>query len=174
MRFSRSAAIAESTDAAPDYAEPIVGWRAWDVVDDFGGTPAGDRGEQRSIGIAHVRRRAMFPAHGDYSSETKPFYLTSEFLVYAIFMISLGIAAATDATIDSRFSGCGVRKLARRPDLPLLQRDRFYAPHKQKQDGAGAEPLTPPRLVRLSNRSRPRGHRVGHGLRPEDTRPCGR
>jgi hypothetical protein len=37
MRFSRSAAIAESTDAAPDYAEPIVGWRAWDVVDDFGG-----------------------------------------------------------------------------------------------------------------------------------------
>jgi hypothetical protein len=64
-------------------------------------TPAGDRGEQRSIGIA--RRRAMFPAYGDYTSETKPFYLTSEFLVYAIFMISLGIAAATDATIDSRF-----------------------------------------------------------------------
>jgi hypothetical protein len=65
-------------------------------------TPAGDRGEQkRSIVIA--RRRAMFPAHGDYTSETKPFYLTSEFLVYAIFMISLGIAAATDATIDSRF-----------------------------------------------------------------------
>jgi hypothetical protein len=64
-------------------------------------TPAGDRGEHRSVGIAPVRRRAMFPR--DYASETKPFYLTSEFLVYAIFMISLGIAAATDATIDSRF-----------------------------------------------------------------------
>jgi len=36
MRFSRTAAIAESTDAAPDYAEPIVGWRAWDVVEEFG------------------------------------------------------------------------------------------------------------------------------------------
>jgi hypothetical protein len=66
-------------------------------------TPAGDRGEQRSIGIAPVRRRALFPVHGDYTSETKPFYLTSEFLVYALFMIGLGIAAATDATIDSRF-----------------------------------------------------------------------
>jgi hypothetical protein len=28
MRFSRTAGIAGSTDAAPDYAEPIVGWRA--------------------------------------------------------------------------------------------------------------------------------------------------
>jgi hypothetical protein len=45
----------------------------------------------------------MFPVHGDYTSETKPFYLTSEFLVYALYMIGLGIAAATDATIDSRF-----------------------------------------------------------------------
>ena len=66
-------------------------------------TPTGDRGEQRSIGIAPVRRRPMFPIHGDYTSETKPFYLTSEFLVYALFMIGLGIAAGTDATIDSRF-----------------------------------------------------------------------
>src|SRR4026209_1522833 len=66
-------------------------------------TPAGDRGERRSIGIASVRRRAMFPVHGDYTSETEPFYLTSEFLVYALYMIGLGIAAATDAAIDSRF-----------------------------------------------------------------------
>jgi hypothetical protein len=64
-------------------------------------TPERDRGQR--TGIAVVRRRALFPVHGDYSSETKPFYLTSEFLVYAIYMIGLGIAAATDATIDSRF-----------------------------------------------------------------------
>ena len=64
-------------------------------------TPERDQGQR--TGIAVVRRRALFPVHGDYSSETKPFYLTSEFLVYAIFMIGLGIAAATDATIDSRF-----------------------------------------------------------------------
>ena len=66
-------------------------------------TPAGSRGEQRSVGIAPVRRRALFPVYGDHTSETKPFYLTSEFLVYGIFMTALGIAAATDATIDSRF-----------------------------------------------------------------------
>src|SRR4029079_15052107 len=66
-------------------------------------TPAGGRGEERSIGIAPVRRVKLFPVRGDYTSETKPFYLTSEFLVYAVFMIGLGIAAATDATIDSRF-----------------------------------------------------------------------
>jgi len=64
-------------------------------------TPERDRGQR--TGIAVVRRRALFPVHGDYSSETKPFYLTSEFLVYAIYVIGLGIAAATDATIDSRF-----------------------------------------------------------------------
>jgi hypothetical protein len=66
-------------------------------------TPAGGRGEERSIGIAPVRRVKLFSVRGDYTSETKPFYLTSEFLVYAVFMIGLGIAAATDATIDSRF-----------------------------------------------------------------------
>jgi hypothetical protein len=66
-------------------------------------TSAGGQGEERSIGIAPVRRRVLLPVQSAYTSETKPFYLTSEFLVYAIFMISLGIAAATDATIDSRF-----------------------------------------------------------------------
>jgi hypothetical protein len=66
-------------------------------------TASGGQGEQRSIGIAPVRRMTLFPVRGDYTSETKPFYLTSEFLVYAIFMIGLGIAAATDRTIDSRF-----------------------------------------------------------------------
>jgi hypothetical protein len=64
----------------------------------------GGAGEQRSeIGIAPVRRMRMFPLRGDYTSETKPFYLTSEFLVFALYMIGLGIAAATDSTIDSRF-----------------------------------------------------------------------
>jgi hypothetical protein len=36
-----------------------------------------------------------------YTSETKPFYLTSEFLVYVLFVMGLGISAATDATIDA-------------------------------------------------------------------------
>lgn len=48
-------------------------------------------------------RMRMFPVHGDHSSETKPFYLTSEFLVFALYMMGLGIAAGTDSTIDARF-----------------------------------------------------------------------
>lgn len=64
------------------------------------GAPSGD---ERSIGIAPVRgRRALLPVHGDYTSETKPFYLTSEFLVFALYLMGLGIAAGTDSTIDAR------------------------------------------------------------------------
>jgi hypothetical protein len=63
------------------------------------GARAGARRTQMGMG----RRTAWFPARSDYTSETKPFYLTSEFLVFALYMIGLGIAAATDSTIDSRF-----------------------------------------------------------------------
>jgi hypothetical protein len=48
------------------------------------------------------RRSAWLPRRTDYTSETKPFYLTSEFLVFVIYLMGLGVSAATDATIDSR------------------------------------------------------------------------
>jgi hypothetical protein len=65
---------------------------------------AGGREEQRAeIGIAPVRGRTYwFPERGSYTSETKPFYLTSEFLVFAIYLMGLGIAAATSPSIDAR------------------------------------------------------------------------
>jgi hypothetical protein len=47
------------------------------------------------------QRVVWFPRRADYTSETKPFYLTSEFLVYVLFMMGLGISAATDRTIDA-------------------------------------------------------------------------
>jgi hypothetical protein len=67
-------------------------------------TTAGDRGEQRAIGVAPVRRGRMFwfPERGSYTSETKPFYLTSEFLVFGLYLMGLGIAAATSPSIDAR------------------------------------------------------------------------
>jgi hypothetical protein len=43
-----------------------------------------------------------FPRRADYSSETKPFYLTSEFLVFVLYLMGLGVTAATDATVDAR------------------------------------------------------------------------
>lgn len=47
-------------------------------------------------------RMAMFPRRADYTSETKPFFLTSEFLVFVLYEMGLGIAASTSPTIDAR------------------------------------------------------------------------
>ena len=43
-----------------------------------------------------------FPRRSEYTSETKPFYLTSEFLVFVLYLMGLGISASTDSTIDAR------------------------------------------------------------------------
>jgi hypothetical protein len=49
-----------------------------------------------------TQRNVWFPRRADYTSETKPFYLTSEFLVFALYMMGLGVSAATDSTVDAR------------------------------------------------------------------------
>jgi hypothetical protein len=52
---------------------------------------------------AQMRSRAAWvPRRADYTSETKPFFLTSEFLVFVLYMMGLGISASTDSTIDAR------------------------------------------------------------------------
>jgi hypothetical protein len=43
-----------------------------------------------------------FPRRVDYTSETKPFFLTSEFLVFVLYMMGLGISASTDPTVNAR------------------------------------------------------------------------
>jgi hypothetical protein len=61
-------------------------------------TPAGgytNRGAWRS--------RWATPARHVHDSETKPFYLTSEFLVFVIFLMGLGITASSSASVDARF-----------------------------------------------------------------------
>ena len=42
------------------------------------------------------------PPRMAYGSETKPFFLTSEFLVYLVFLMGLGIGASTADDVDSR------------------------------------------------------------------------
>jgi hypothetical protein len=66
---------------------------------------AAGEGSSARGGTARVqmtRRTALFPVRGDYTSETKPFYLTSEFLVFILYLMGLGIAASTDDDIDGR------------------------------------------------------------------------
>jgi hypothetical protein len=108
-------------------------------------TPA--RGEQRAeIGIAPVRRgRAYwFPERSSYTSETKPCYLTSEFLVFGLYLMGLGIAAATSPSIV-------------RPPV-LDSRDRRGGRiHAQPWDREGRNPKPSPRPARGH---RPRSLRV--------------
>jgi hypothetical protein len=59
-------------------------------------TVGGDRGT--------TRPRWSVPPRREYtSSETKPFYLTSEFLVYVLLLMGLGITAADSPSMDARF-----------------------------------------------------------------------
>jgi len=63
----------------------------------------GERPATGSRPAGMARRGAWFPARQDYSSETKPFYLTSEFLVFSLYLMGLAIAASTSPSIDARF-----------------------------------------------------------------------
>ena len=48
------------------------------------------------------RTRWAAPPRLSYTSETKPFFLTSEFLVFVLYEMGLGIAATTSPSIDAR------------------------------------------------------------------------
>ena len=52
---------------------------------------------------AAMRSRWGAPARAIHDSETRPFFVTSEFLVFVLFMMGLGIAASTSPSIDARF-----------------------------------------------------------------------
>jgi len=62
----------------------------------YEGAPARTPAQIRS------QRAVWFSRPADYTSETKPFFLTSEFLVFVLYMMGLGICAATDSTVDAR------------------------------------------------------------------------
>jgi hypothetical protein len=48
------------------------------------------------------RSRWAAPPRTQYTSETKPFFLTSEFLVFVLFLMGLGIGASTSDTVDAQ------------------------------------------------------------------------
>jgi hypothetical protein len=51
---------------------------------------------------ADWRTRWSAPPRTSYTTETKPFFLTSEFVVYVLYEMGLGIAASTSPSIDAR------------------------------------------------------------------------
>lgn len=65
-------------------------------------TPAGDR--QRVGATTDWRARwGAPPRRHVHDSETRPFYVTSEFLVYVLLLMGLAITASTSESIDARF-----------------------------------------------------------------------
>ena len=64
-----------------------------------------DAGTAGVRGLARSDWRARWgpPApRTTYTSETKPFFLTSEFLVFVLYLMGLGIAASTSDDVDAR------------------------------------------------------------------------
>jgi hypothetical protein len=49
------------------------------------------------------RARWAAPPRAIHDSETRPFFVTSEFLAYALFLMGLGITASISPSIDARF-----------------------------------------------------------------------
>jgi hypothetical protein len=50
-----------------------------------------------------MRSRWGAPPRPVHDSETRPFFVTSEFLVFVLFLMGLGIAAGSSDNIDDRF-----------------------------------------------------------------------
>lgn len=48
-------------------------------------------------------RWATPPRRHVHDSETRPFFVTSEFLVYVLLLMGLGITASTSDSVDARF-----------------------------------------------------------------------
>jgi hypothetical protein len=59
----------------------------------------GDRSQGRGMWAS----RWAAPPRRVHDSETRPFFLTSEFLVFVLLLMGLGIAAGSSDNIDDRF-----------------------------------------------------------------------
>lgn len=57
---------------------------------------------ERAVRVQSWRTRWAAPPQLSYTSETKPFFLTSEFLVFVLFLMGLGIGTATSDDVDPR------------------------------------------------------------------------
>ena len=63
----------------------------------------GDPMRRSGPGMTAWRGRWAAPPRTQYTSETKPFFLTSEFLAYVLLLMGLGIASGTNGEMDARW-----------------------------------------------------------------------
>jgi hypothetical protein len=79
-----------------------------------------------------------------HDSETRPFFVTSEFLAYALFLMGLAITASTSPSIDARFfwTWCGLATIAYMIARGLAKsgsRSRAYDPREDVDYGKGPD-----------------------------------
>ena len=65
----------------------------------------GKHGETERSGSPDRRTRWAAPPRTAYTSETKPFFLTSEFLAFVLLLMGLGIGTAVSSDVDPRLFG---------------------------------------------------------------------
>jgi hypothetical protein len=65
-------------------------------------TREGDRYATRP-GTANWSRWTALPPRRVHDTETRPFFVTSEFLVYVLLLMGLAITASTSESVDARF-----------------------------------------------------------------------
>jgi hypothetical protein len=87
------------------------------------------------------RTRWAAPPRTDYTSETKPFFLTSEFLVFVLLVMALGIGTAVSDDVDPRLfwilttAATGLYMLSR-GIAKSGTRSRAYDPREDIRPGA--------------------------------------
>ena len=65
-------------------------------------TRQGERSGTRQ-GSASWNRWTTLPPRHVHDTETRPFFVTSEFLVYVLLLMGLAITASTSESVDARF-----------------------------------------------------------------------
>jgi hypothetical protein len=66
------------------------------------GSSSRDPGATGRVAATGWMARWTAPPRTMYTSETKPFFLTSEFLVFVLFLMGLGLGTATSDDVDPR------------------------------------------------------------------------
>lgn len=89
-----------------------------------------------------MRSRWAAPTRHVHDSETRPFYVTSEFLVYVLFLMGLGIAASSSPSIDARFFWTAATVISAfymlsRGIAKSGSRSRAYDPREDLEIGGG-------------------------------------
>jgi hypothetical protein len=109
-----------------------------------GGGSTPPRMTDRGVARADWRTRWAATPRTAYTSETKPFFLTSEFLVFILFVMGLAIGTSTSDDVDPRLfwiltTVATSSYMLSRGIAKAASRSRAYDPREDLELGRGDE-----------------------------------